>query len=83
MRISTYLTSREFNQDTGKAKNAAKQGPVCITDRGEPAHVLLSYKEYETLVGSMSLLDAVAQPDSQDIEFVPPKSGKLHEPVDL
>jgi prevent-host-death family protein len=38
----TTLSSREFNQDTSKAKKAAKSGPVFITDRGRPAHVLLS-----------------------------------------
>ncbi len=32
------LSSREFNQDTSKAKKAARRGPVIITDRGRPAH---------------------------------------------
>ncbi len=32
----TKLSSREFNQDTSKAKRAAKKGPVFITDRGHP-----------------------------------------------
>ena len=32
----TTLTSREFNQDTGRAKTAARHGPVFITDRGKP-----------------------------------------------
>ena len=29
----TKLSSREFNQDTSRAKRAAKKGPVFITDR--------------------------------------------------
>ena len=33
------ISSREFNQDVSKAKRAAEQGPVFITDRGTPAHV--------------------------------------------
>jgi hypothetical protein len=33
----TALTSREFNQDTGSAKKAARRGAVFITDRGRPA----------------------------------------------
>jgi len=41
MAIKT-LSSREFNQDTSGAKKAANHGPVFITDRGKPAHVLLS-----------------------------------------
>mgnify|MGYP003385400832 CR=1 FL=1 len=44
--MQTTLSSREFNQDTGRAKRAAKKGPVFITDRGEPAYVLLSMAEY-------------------------------------
>ncbi len=27
------MTSREFNQDTGRAKKAAEHGPVFVTDR--------------------------------------------------
>ena len=38
----TSVTSRELNQDVARAKTAAKSGPVFITDRGKPAHVLLS-----------------------------------------
>jgi prevent-host-death family protein len=45
----TTLSSREFNQDTGRAKNAAKRGPVVITDRGRPAHVLLTFEDYQRL----------------------------------
>ena len=43
------FTSREFNQDTARAKRAAKNGPVFITDRGTPSHVLMSFEEYEKL----------------------------------
>jgi prevent-host-death family protein len=50
MKITT-LSSREFNQDTSRAKKAATKGPVFITDRGTPAHVLLSIEEYQRLTG--------------------------------
>jgi antitoxin (DNA-binding transcriptional repressor) of toxin-antitoxin stability system len=33
----TTVSSREFNQDTSKAKKAARRGPVIITDRGRAA----------------------------------------------
>jgi prevent-host-death family protein len=46
----TTLSSREFNQDTSGAKKAAKRGPVFITDRGRPAHVLLTIEEYQKIV---------------------------------
>lgn len=39
----TTLSGRELNQDLGRAKRAANEGPVIITDRGRPAHVLLSF----------------------------------------
>ena len=45
----TTLSSRQFNQDASKAKLAARLGPVIITDRGKPAHVLLSYLQYQQL----------------------------------
>src|SRR2546430_4851867 len=38
-RTITTFSSREFNQDPGRAKKAARKGPVFITDRGHPAHV--------------------------------------------
>ena len=43
---TTTLSSRELNQDVGRAKRAARLGPVFITDRGRPAHVLLSIEDY-------------------------------------
>ena len=48
-RIPTTLTSREFNQDTARAKRAAQKGPVFITTRGQPSHVLMSIEEYRRL----------------------------------
>ncbi|EHQ53682.1 Prevent-host-death family protein [Ectothiorhodospira sp. PHS-1] len=45
----TTLSSRELNQNVTRAKKAAKSGPVFITDRGKPAHVLLSIEEYQRL----------------------------------
>jgi len=47
----TTLSSRQFNQDASKAKKAAMAGPVFITDRGRPAHVLLTFDEYKKLTG--------------------------------
>ena len=47
----TTFSSREFNQNTSEAKRAAETGPVFITDRGRPAHVLLSIEDYRRLEG--------------------------------
>jgi prevent-host-death family protein len=81
----TSLTSREFNQDASGAKKAANDGPVIITDRGKPAHVLLSIEEYQRLIGdSKNIIDLLAMPNAEDVDFEPPKlSGKLFKPVDL
>ena len=81
----TSLSSREFNQDTSKAKKAACKGPVIITDRGKPAHVLLSIEEYQRLTGKRkSIVEQLAMPESADIEFEPPAlPDKLFEAADL
>lgn len=80
----TTLSSREFNQDAGGAKKAAAKGPVIITDRGRPAHVLLTYDAYQALLGGgPSLLDVVAC-EGGDFDFDPPRlEGPLTRPVDL
>jgi prevent-host-death family protein len=51
---SITLTSRQFNQDTSRAKRAAADGPVFITDRGAPAHVLMTIEEYRRLTAGAS-----------------------------
>ena len=82
--MTTTITSREFNQHASEAKKATRNGPVFITDRGRPAHVLLSIDDYYRLTGDrMNLIDALAQPDSSDIEFEPPKLRDISRPVDL
>jgi prevent-host-death family protein len=68
----TKLSSREFNQDTGRAKKAARNGPVFITDRGRPSHVLLTIEEYRAMAGKQkSIVDLLAMPEAGDIEFEP------------
>ncbi|WP_369583434.1 type II toxin-antitoxin system prevent-host-death family antitoxin [Kingella oralis] len=43
------ISSREFNQNVAKAKNMSDTAPVCITDRGKPAYVLMNYAAYQSL----------------------------------
>ena len=68
---ATQVTSREFNQDTGGAKRAALAGPVYITDRGRPSHVLLSFDAYARLAGDgAGITDLLAEPAGvEDVEF--------------
>ena len=70
----TTLSSRQFNQDASKAKKAAKAGPVIITDRGKPAHVLLTFEEYKKITGGRTrIADLLAMPGIEDIELdIPP-----------
>jgi PHD/YefM family antitoxin component YafN of YafNO toxin-antitoxin module len=80
----TTISSREFNHDVGRAKKAANLGPVFITDRGQPAHVLLSIEQYRKLAGDqMTLREALVQPGVQDLEFDPPKIEGLARAADL
>lgn len=81
----TRLSSREFNQDTSRAKRAAKRGPVFITNRGRPSHVLLTADEYDRIIGEQkSIADLLAMPKAADIHFEPPRlMGNLHQPPDL
>ena len=80
----TTLSSREFNQDTSRAKKAAAKGPVFITDRGRPAHVLLSIEEYRRITGGhRKIADALAMPEVADIEFETPRATIGLRPADL
>lgn len=83
MTITTF-TSRDLNQDVSRAKRAARQGPVVITDRGKPSHVLLTYAEYERLSGRhQSLLDALTMTGLSEIEFIPERTQIGIRQVDL
>ena len=80
----TTISSRQFNQDASGAKKAARQGPVFITDRGQPAHVLLSIEEYRRLTGAGgNIADLLAMDEGVDIDFDPPKAVIVGRPVDL
>ncbi|MFC0350925.1 type II toxin-antitoxin system Phd/YefM family antitoxin [Undibacterium danionis] len=77
MTITTF-SSREFNQHASEAKKAANNGPVFITDRGSPAHVLLSIKDYQRLTeGQQKIADLLAMPGVEDIEFEIPTRREL------
>ena len=83
--IITRLSSREFNQDVSRAKRAAEQGPVVITDRGQPAYVLLRHDDYRRLAGrGPTIRELLDQPGIEQIEFDPPRlGGGLFRPADF
>ncbi len=82
----TYLrlSSRELNHDVSSAKKAALKGPVVITDRGRPSHVLMTYEAYERLTGKRrSLVEALSMPGLSDIGFDTPRATIARRDVDL
>jgi len=84
-RTITTFKSREFNQDTARAKRAAQKGPVFITTHGEPSHVLMSIEEYRRLERPKpkSLAEALEQKDGGDFDFEIPEFKLLLKPVEL
>jgi len=80
----TTLSSRELNQDVSRAKKATRSGPVFITDRGKPAHVLLSFEDYQRLTRQRrNIADALALPGVEDIDFEPQRTNIDIRPADL
>jgi prevent-host-death family protein len=80
----TTLTSREFNQGASEAKRAANNGPVFITDRGRPAHVLMSIELYQSITSShKKIADLLAMPGIADVDFEIPRSRDLARPADF
>ena len=80
----TTLSSRQFNQDASKAKKAAKLGPVIITDRGRPAHVLLTFSEYRRITrGQAKIADLLAMHSVEDIEFEIPRLHDVTRPANF
>jgi prevent-host-death family protein len=80
----TTISSREFNQDVGRAKRAAKRGPVIVTDRGKPAHVLLTIEEYRKITGKQkNLAKLLAMPGGEHIEFEPVRLRPISRPFEF
>ncbi len=80
----TTMTSRQLNHDVSSAKKAATTGPVIITDRGTPAHVLLTYVDFQRLTGQQhSIIEALSMPGLSEIEFDAPRAVVEARAVDL
>lgn len=81
----TKLSRREFDQDTSRARKAARSGPVIITERGRPAHVLLTFRDYQRLtLDTGSVIDILGLPPGvEDVELEIPAMRDLARPADL
>lgn len=74
--VTTTMNARESNRDVGLAKRRAKEGPVIITDRGEPAYVLPTIEEHRKRNGSgESLVGRLSTEDGLNFEFRPVQVG--------
>jgi prevent-host-death family protein len=82
--MTTTMSSREFNQDTSHAKKAAARGPVVVTDRGRPTHVLLTYKRYQELTRAHAdVASSLGCAAAAEVEFEPAPAGELYRPADF
>lgn len=80
----TTLSSREFNQSASEAKRLADTGPVFITDRGRPAHVLLSIEDYRRLTdGPRSIAEMLAMDGAENVVFDAPRATDIARPADF
>lgn len=80
----TIVSSLEFDQDIGAAKRAASRGPVFITDRGRPAHVLLTIERYEAMsVATGNITGLLGMPGVAEIGFEAPRVTALYRSADL
>jgi prevent-host-death family protein len=71
---STTMSCTALNRNIGKAKKAARTGPVIITNRGQPAYVLMNIAQYQQVTGNgKNIVDLLAMPGAEDIDFNPPR----------
>lgn len=71
-----YMTSADFNQNPSKAKKAANEGPLVITEHGEASYVLVRYSDFtDHWRPSKSLFDALNHTESRyDDDFSPERT---------
>jgi len=75
------MSARDFNRDVSAAKRAAAEGPLVITDRGEPAYVLLTVAEYDRLTDKRSIVDWIQM--EVEIDFEPGRIESMPQAADL
>jgi len=75
------MSARDFNRDVSAAKRAAAEGPLVITDRGEPAYVLLTVAEYDRLTDKRSIVDWIQM--EVEIDFEPERIESMPQAADL
>ena len=87
----TVNTARNSNTHTPRRTRSVSythldvyKRQVIITDRGRPAHVLLTIEAYQKLTQkSASIAELLAMPGVADVEFEPPRVGRMARAADL
>ncbi|MCI5139589.1 MAG: type II toxin-antitoxin system Phd/YefM family antitoxin [Candidatus Electrothrix sp. AR1] len=81
----TTISCTALTRDIGKTKKAAQSNPIIITERDQPAYVLMTIEQYKKIVGNVkNILDLLAMPDAEDIELTPPRmQDSVCEPADI
>jgi PHD/YefM family antitoxin component YafN of YafNO toxin-antitoxin module len=79
------LSSREFAQNFREAAQAARSGPVFITERGDTAYVLLNFADYQRLIREhRNMAELLSVPDmAATVEFDPPRSSETARAADF
>ena len=68
------VMTRTFNRHVSRAKRAALKGPVFITDRGQPAHDLLTFEDYQEIAEKETgIVELPAMPKTDSVELEPPR----------
>ncbi|MDR3359534.1 MAG: hypothetical protein LBO20_02530 [Bifidobacteriaceae bacterium] len=85
---ASRITARELNRDVSAAKRAAEDGPVLITKRGRPTHLLVAVRHIRAAsVAPRSIYDML-HPDwldaeSNDFDWEPERDRSLPRQVRL
>ena len=66
----TTLSDQQVAKNFTEASRIAEKGPVIITKKGKPSHVLLTYDAYKQLVsGDTSIARLFYYPGAADVEL--------------
>jgi prevent-host-death family protein len=81
---ASRLTVTDVNQNFSRARRAVLDGPVIITERGEPALVLMTWESFRAREALRpTLLERLDVPGTEDIDFEPQRSAAPFRPADL
>jgi hypothetical protein len=73
---TTTLSSQEFEKDPKRARKAAADGPVFISERGRHGFALLTIEECRRIGGGAeSIHELLSDPEAAAIDFEPPRMG--------